>query len=105
MTQKKKGGAKCFVRSSKGKVSVLPEGNNTTIYHFDEDKNVEIARDMMSITTLVTRVKVVGKEDSDGKQAVEAVVDGLTKYGIRQQIYGPRRRRHPGDSQGCRHRK
>lgn len=84
---KKKGGAKCFVRSSKGKVSVLPEGNNTTIYHFDEDKNVEIARDMMSITTLVTRVKVVGKEDSDGKQAVEAVVDGLTKYGIRQQIY------------------
>ena len=41
----------------------------------------------MSITTLVTRVKVVGKEDAEGKQAVEAVVDGLTNYGIRQQIY------------------
>lgn len=84
---KKKGGASCIVRSTKGKVSVLPEGSNTTIYHFTEDKNVEIARDMMSITTLVTRVKVVGKEDSEGKQAVDAVVDGLTNYGIRQQIY------------------
>lgn len=84
---KKKGGASCIVRSAKGKVSVLPEGGNTTIYHFTEDKNVEIARDMMSITTLVTRVKVVGKEDSEGKQAVDAVVDGLTNYGIRQQIY------------------
>lgn len=84
---KKKGGANCVVRNTKGKVSVLPEGSNTTIYHFTEDKNVEIARDMMSITTLVTRVKVVGKEDAEGKQAVEAVVDGLTNYGIRQQIY------------------
>lgn len=84
---KKKGGASCTVRSTKGKVSVLPEGSNTTIYHFTEDKNVELARDMMSITTLVTRVKVVGKEDADGKQAVEAIVDGLTNYGIRQQIY------------------
>lgn len=84
---KKKGGASCIVRSAKGKVSILPEGSNTTIYHFTEDKNVELARDMMSITTLVTRVKVVGKEDADGKQAVEAVVDGLTNYGIRQQIY------------------
>ena len=84
---KKKGGVSCTVRSAKGKVSVLPEGSNTTIYHFTEDKNVEIARDMMSITTLVTRVKVVGKEDTEGKQAVDAVVDGLTNYGIRQQIY------------------
>ena len=68
---KKKGAAACFVRSAKGKVSVLPEGSNTTIYHFTEDKNVELARDLTSITNLVTRVKVVGKEDSEGKQAVE----------------------------------
>lgn len=84
---KKKGAAACFVRSAKGKVSVLPEGSNTTIYHFTEDKNVELARDLTSITNLVTRVKVVGKEDSEGKQAVEAIVDGQTQYGIRQQIY------------------
>lgn len=83
----KKGGAECVIRSSKGKVSVLPEGSNTTIYHFTEDKNVTVARDKMSIASLVTRVKVVGKEDDDGQQAVEAIVDGLTKYGIRQQIY------------------
>lgn len=83
----RKGAAACFVRNVKGKVSVLPEGSNTTIYHFTEDKNVELARDMTSITNLVTRVKVVGKEDKEGKQAVEAIVDGQTQYGIRQQIY------------------
>ncbi|MEG1562157.1 MAG: hypothetical protein RR365_00690 [Bacteroides sp.] len=84
---KKKGGAACVLRCSKGKVNVLPEGSNTTIYHFSADKNVTVARDMMSISSIVTRVQVFGKEDDDGKQVVEAIVDGLTKYGIRQQIY------------------
>lgn len=83
----KKGGAKCIVRCGKGKVSVLPEGSNTIIYHFSAGDNVTVARDTTSIASLVTRVKVVGKEDKAGKQAVEAIVDGLIKYGIRQQIY------------------
>ena len=42
---KKKGGAAAPSGAPKGKVSVLPEGSNTTIYHFTEDKNVELARD------------------------------------------------------------
>lgn len=82
----KKGGAKCIIRASKGKVSVIPKGSNTTIYHFDEDTNATLARDKISTVDLVTRVKVVGKEDSDGRQPVEAVIDGLTQHGIRQRI-------------------
>lgn len=82
----KKGGAKCIVRASKGKVSVLPKGSNKTIYHFDEDSNAVLARDKISTADLVTRVKVVGKEDSEGRQPVEAVLDGSTQYGIRQRI-------------------
>lgn len=65
----------------------MPKGSNKTIYHFDEDTNATLVRDKISIADLVTRVKVVGKEDSEGRQPVEAVLDGLTQYGIRQRIY------------------
>lgn len=83
----KKGGGQHIIRSNKGKVDVLPEGGNPTIYHFSAGDNVTVARDTMSVSSLVTRVKVVGKEDSAGKQAVEAIIDGQTQYGIRQRIY------------------
>ncbi len=83
----KKGGAKSIIRASKGKVSVLPKGSNKTIYHFDEDTNATLVRDKISTADLVTRVKVVGKEDSEGRQPIEAVLDGLTEYGIRQRIH------------------
>lgn len=82
----KKGAAKCFIRATKGKVSVLPRGSNQTVYHFDEDTNLTLAKDKISTVDLVTRVKVVGKEDKEGRQAVEAVLDGLTEHGIRQKI-------------------
>ena len=83
----KKGAPKCIIRATKGKVSVLPMGSNKTIYHFDEDTNATLVRDKISTADLVTRVKVVGKEDSEGRQPVEAVLDGQTQYGIRQRIY------------------
>lgn len=82
----KKGAAKCMIRASKGKVSVIQKGSNTTIYHFDEDTNATLTKDKISTADLVTRVKVVGKEDSEGRQPVEAVLDGLTQYGVRQRI-------------------
>jgi len=82
----KKGGSKCIIRASKGKVSIIPKGSNTTVYHFDEDTNATLARDKTSIADLVTRVKIVGKENKAGRQPVEAVLNGLTKYGIRQKI-------------------
>lgn len=85
-TARKQGGARCLIRSTKGKVSVLPFGSNETIYHFDEDTNLTIARDKISTAALVTRVKIVGKEDAEGRAAVEAIVDGKTEFGIRQKI-------------------
>lgn len=83
----KQGAMKCIVRAAKGAVSVFPKGSNSTIYHFDEDSSLEVSRDKLSTQSLVTRVKVVATEDSAGRQAVEAVIDGQTKYGIRQRIY------------------
>lgn len=83
----KQGGAKCVVRASKGTVSVLPRGGNKIVYHFDEDDNLTVARDRISTQQMVTRVKVIATENEDGRQAVEAIIDGQTKYGIRQRIY------------------
>lgn len=82
----KKGGPKCIIRANKGKVSVLQKGGNKDVYHFNEDDNLTVASDKMSTVNLVTRVKIVGKEDGEGRQAVEAVLDGLTNHGIRQRI-------------------
>lgn len=83
----KQGAERCIVRADKGAVSVLPVGGNSAIYHFGEDSSVEMVRDSMSLDSLVTRVKVVGKEDSAERRPVEAVVNGKTQFGIRQQVY------------------
>ena len=36
---------------------------------------------------MVTRVKVVAQADDEGRSSVEATLNGLTEYGIRQKIY------------------
>lgn len=76
-----------IVRAAAGKAYVLPVGANEEIYHFAEDNNATMTSDKISTTGLVTRVKVMGLADDDGKAAPEAIVDGLTEYGIRQRIY------------------
>lgn len=83
----KHGSEKYVIRAESGKASVVPIGSNTDIYHLSEDTNTTTTTDKISTTSLVTRVKVMGLEDDDGKAAPEAVLDGLTEYGIRQRIY------------------
>ena len=83
---KKKGGGDAFIRAAKGKVSVLQWGSNKTVYHFEVDNTKQISH-KMSTAGMITRVKVIGQEDDDGRSSVEAVVNGQTKFGIRQKIY------------------
>ena len=88
MDDAEKHGADHYViRAESGKAYVLPVGANEDVYCFTEDKNVTMASDKISTASLVTRVKVLGLADADGKAAPEAIVDGLTEYGIRQRIY------------------
>lgn len=82
----KKGGETCIIRAMKGYVSILPRGSNQEIYVFKEN-NTQSFSQSVSTANLITRVKVVGQADKDGKQSVEAVVNGMTTYGIRQRIY------------------
>ena len=83
---KKKGGGDAFIRATKGKVSVLQWGSNKTVYHFEVDNTKQVSH-KMSTAGMITRVKVIGQEDDDGRSSVEAVVNGQTKFGIRQKIY------------------
>lgn len=83
---KKKGGGKGFLRSVKGKVSVLKFGGNDKIYHFAQSENLLSVSHKVSTAGMVTRVKVVGEEDDEGRRPVEATVDGQIKYGIRQKL-------------------
>lgn len=83
---KKKGGEAAIIRAAKGKVSVLQWGSNKTVYHFEAD-NTKVASQKMSTAGMITRVKIIGQEDKEGRASVEATVNGQTKYGIRQKIY------------------
>lgn len=82
----KKGGEKCIMRAAKGYTSIVPLGGNETVYVFEPDNTESIS---MSVSTanLITRVKVVGQADDDGKRSVDAIVDGETRFGVRQRIY------------------
>lgn len=82
----KRGAGRSFVRASKGHVSVIPWGDNETVYVFKEDNTQSISQSV-STADLITRVKVVGQADDDGRRSVEATLNGETQYGIRQRIY------------------
>lgn len=82
----KKSGEKSILRAKEGYPSVIRRGSNSKVYVFQID-NIESVSRELSTENLVTRVKVVGQADDDGNTSVEAVLNGLTKYGIRQRIY------------------
>lgn len=75
-----------FIRAVEGYADVVERGTNTDVYVFRVDNTKSISQSI-STASLVTRVKVLGQADDDGNSPVEATVDGLTKYGIRQRIY------------------
>lgn len=82
---KKLGGEKSVIRAREGKVDVVKRGSNTEIYGFTASSNLSSSSDKYSMTSLVTRVVVVGKDDREGRPKVEATIDGKTEYGILQQ--------------------
>lgn len=82
----KKGVEKCLVSSDKGTVKIHPCGDNSPIYCFEADNSESITH-TLSTSGMVTRVKVVAQADDEGRSSVEATLNGLTEYGIRQKIY------------------
>ena len=56
---------------SDAKIRVIPRGSNKTVYVFKVD-NTKSFSQSISTASLITRVKVVGQADDDGKRRVDA---------------------------------
>ena len=74
------------MRSVRGYADVVMRGSNEDVYVFKVDITKSVSTSI-STADLVTRVRVLGQADDDGKSSVEATLNGLTEYGIRQRIY------------------
>lgn len=68
-----------------GKLTVSDYGTNPDVYVFDTLNTISTA-DKLSMSSLVTRVKVIGKEDNKGRSSVEAVIDGDLRFGVLQEV-------------------
>lgn len=68
-----------------GKLVICGYGANSTVYRFDGKNTVSVS-DKLSISNLVTQVKVLGKQDDDGRAAVQAIVKGDLSFGVLQEI-------------------
>lgn len=82
----KKGEKKCMIQAAKGYTSVIPWGSNETVYVFRVENTQSFSKNI-STENLITRVKVVGQADKQGKHSVEATLNGEIQYGVRQRIY------------------
>lgn len=78
------GGAKAIIRASEGKADIIAYGSNETVYGFTAGTNLLSSSDKYSMTELITRIKIVGKDDSNGLPKVEATLNGHTEFGILQ---------------------
>lgn len=82
----KKSAGRYIVRTEQGYADVVERGSNETVYVFKTDITKSVSTSI-STSSLVTRVKVIGQSDKDGKASVEATLTGKTEYGLRQRIY------------------
>ncbi len=81
----KRGGGKYVIRASGSKINILRQGQNKTVYRFEGDA-VSRMVDQQDIEDLVTRVKIIGKENNAGRAPVVATLDGRTEFGILQDV-------------------
>jgi len=76
-----------FLRAREGKLEIIERGTNEEIYDFDIENILVKVSDSFDAENLVTKVKVVGKSQEEGKQHVDSIVEGRTDLGTRQVIY------------------
>lgn len=82
----KESSTKGIIRASGGKCDIVKKGANAEVWSFTADSNMVQSKDRYSMTDLVTRVVIVGKDDKKGRPKVEATLNGKTEYGILQQV-------------------
>lgn len=83
---RRRGGGRWVVRSRADAIDVIRPGQNTPVYRFRADENVDYVEDSQDIEDLVTRVRVVGAEDGAGRMPTVAVLDGRAEFGVLQEL-------------------
>lgn len=73
-------------RYDKGTLTIGFQGQNKEVYVFNADESAMSTNERITMDQLVTKVIVVGKEDDEGRQKVEATVNGKTEYGVLQEV-------------------
>lgn len=68
-----------------GSLVISDYGTNSEVYQFNTTNSISTS-DKLTINNLVTRVKIIGKEDSEGRVSVDAVIDGNLEYGVLQEV-------------------
>ena len=75
-----------FLQFKGGVANVIPVGQNTDVYVLTDVQGGTQIDDQWSIENLITRVLIKGKTQPDGSVATASIVDGLTQYGVLQEI-------------------
>lgn len=84
---KERSGKKYVIRSEKDTIKVTGLGRNSTVYSFRAGKNAIMTRSDVTMDGMTTKVVILGKEDENSREPVEATVSGETaKYGTIQKI-------------------
>lgn len=83
---RKKGSDKYIIRAKEDKTYIQRRGTNSPVYVFTSLNSMSL-NTVIDTSDMITKVKVLGQANDDGKKPVQATVTGNTKYGIRQKIY------------------
>ena len=82
---KKKNGEKYVAFFRDGQLVITGYGTNADVYKFDRGCVISTS-DKLSIGNLVTQVKIIGKQDGEGRASVDDVVKGDLRFGVLQEI-------------------
>jgi hypothetical protein len=82
---RKKTGEKYVVYWRNNALQISGYGTNGTVYKFENEKTISVAN-KLTLNNLVTRVKIIGKADDEGRAPVDAVIDGDTRFGVLQAV-------------------
>ena len=82
---RRKGSGRYIARSTQGKLEVVKEASNSTIYLLD-NRFVEDSSDEHDIESLVTRVKIYGNEDKKGRSVIKSTMERNTEFGKVQDV-------------------
>ena len=79
-------GEKYVIYLRDGQMRIVGRGSNAEVYCVDETLNAISTSNKLVLMNLVTKVKVIGREDSDGRATVDAMLDGDLRFGTLQKI-------------------